>query len=525
MTKTPNILIVDDDNLIALMLKDTLVENGYTVHVAPNGPEGLDILRREKIDLVLVDWVMPKMNGLEVCKIIKGSPETRLISVIMVSSQTDVQDVKTALDAGVDDYIRKPVNMVELVARVRSSLRIRELHIENLQAHQEKLELRENLTSMIIHDLKNPLSTIKSVLELWESEEIFCEDKELGCQLDLLKHATGTITEMVLEQLDLSRLEAGRYRIHQEIVDLNEIVRLIYLGHRHEFGPSLKFGYVTEPAPFPQLFLDKELVRRIITNLFSNAIRHTSQGFVKIIVRHDILSGLTVSVSDSGVGIKKEEIPRLFDKFYQAENSKKSTGACGIGLHFCDFAVKAMGGTISVASVPGRGSDFTFTIPAEKGEETCGDYDSSAGLHDEKSAREEMSVVQQESMPVAALLPPNPVRVLLADDSSTLRKIMTMFLNKFGISEIDEVRNGKLAVEKVAEKPYDIVFFDISMPVMNGLEAAKIVRSRSPDTKIIMLTAEHMKRKEGESIGVASYLTKPFTIQDIRNCLRELDIL
>ena len=105
MTKAPNILIVDDDNLIAVMLKDTLVENGYTTYVAQNGPEGLDILRKEKIDLVLVDWVMPKMNGLEVCKIIKGNPETKLISVIMVSSQADVQDVKTALDAGVDDYI------------------------------------------------------------------------------------------------------------------------------------------------------------------------------------------------------------------------------------------------------------------------------------------------------------------------------------------------------------------------------------------------------------------------------------
>ncbi len=536
------VLVVDDEkdvhDLTSLVLSDfKYLGKSLRFLNALSGEEGRKIIEENSdIAMILLDVVMETDDaGLKLVDFIRKEKGLHAVRIILRTGQPGSAPERSVIDNyDIDGYKAKTeLTSQKLYTTVRSALknfndiRIAEESQRNLKIAEETSELRESLTSMIIHDLKNPLSTIRSVLELWKSNSLFSIDPDLFFQLKLISQASETISEMVLEQLSLSQLEAGRYEPKNELVDLNQLARFIYLSNSQDFDDSLKFEFYASPTVFPQLYQDKELIRRTVTNLFSNAIRHTPKGFVKISFEYDEgTETLTISVSDSGIGIKEEDIPHLFDKFYQAVSHHKKSSNFGIGLSFCDFAVKAMGGTISVKSVIGQGTDFIISIPAKKGEKTCEPYELPSLEPVKKEAlqqepQDRKGPGQEESGSPEDL----GIKVLLVDDSSTIRKIMTAFLKKFGIFQVDEARDGKLGVDKISENPYDLVFFDISMPIMGGLEAAKIVKSKFPDLRIVMLTAEFQKREEAKIIGVTSFLTKPFTFDSIQECLKNLGII
>ncbi|MBF0275868.1 MAG: response regulator [Nitrospinae bacterium] len=242
---------------------------------------------------------------------------------------------------------------------------------EILKKNQELSELRENLVSMVIHDLKNPLSVITGTLEIWNSMDIFKQDEILAMQMDICQKSSVMLTDMVHEQLRLKKLEDGNYIPEFTEVDLVAIVEYIYFSNKEQFDESLEFKFNAQQN-LPQLTLDEHLIRRTIQNMFTNALKFTTEGFLEITVNYDEKNEkVTIIIKDTGAGIKQEDIPHLFDRYYQAEQKRKGTSSYGLGLSFCDFAVKAMKGQIAVSSEIDKGSQFTLTIPTKKGKELC----------------------------------------------------------------------------------------------------------------------------------------------------------
>ncbi|MBF0273981.1 MAG: response regulator [Nitrospinae bacterium] len=380
-----SILLVEDDEKIRELLAQYLINVGkLNVFTARNGLEGLEVVKKEKIDIVITDMNMPEMNGIEFIKEAHAiHPEQPFIILTGFGDESVVVD---ALRLQVRDYFKKPVSMDELLKSINHlyeeiTLK-KELELSKIKLEEQRNEmdsLKEDLISMLIHDLKNPLSIIYSNLKMWEKLDLFKKDEFLSLQLEVTQKATHLLSDMIHEQLKMKKIEDGKYEIESHPVDVNEIVSYLYLGNREQFNEGLTFSYEVADD-FPLLLLDESLSRRLLDNIFTNALKHTYKGNITISSTYnEDDKQATITISDTGVGIPAEDIPYLFDRYYQASSNRKRRRNYGIGLAFCDFAIKAMQGTIEVKSEVDKGSDFIISIPAEKDDGLCKSWEQIKG--------------------------------------------------------------------------------------------------------------------------------------------------
>ncbi|HNL27206.1 MAG TPA: response regulator, partial [bacterium] len=226
------ILVVDDEELNVRFLSQFLIRKGFAAITAHSGEEALALVASESPDLVLLDAMMPQMDGFEVCRRLRANPETALLPVVMVTALQRPEDEAHALDAGADDFLPKPINYTELMSRIRSLMRIKDLHDE-LRTNQDALEekhdqllqlqhLRESLTQMLVHDLKNPLTGIMGCTELLTMLSENMTEKQISI-LKKLEDNTGTLLKMVTELLDVSRMEENKLVIRPEAVSVKEV--------------------------------------------------------------------------------------------------------------------------------------------------------------------------------------------------------------------------------------------------------------------------------------------------------------
>ncbi|MCJ7580498.1 MAG: response regulator [Candidatus Aminicenantes bacterium] len=372
------VLIVDDEERNIKLLKAYLMTNQYEVVEASRGEEALKMVNDFNPDLILLDVMMPGIDGFEVCKRLKQDDKTQMIPVVMVTALREREDRIRALEAGADDFLSKPVDRTELLGRVKSLLRIKSYHDELLKSYKEialkneklkELErIKEGLTHMIIHDLNNPLSAIYGNLEMIKVEnqnlsetEIDTMDKCLAYSLDL--------RQMVQGLLDVHRMEEGKLQPVKELTNVTEMLADLmeqFIARAKMDHISLTFSNSRE---VPSVMVDPNLIKRVIANLLSNAIRHTPEGG-GIEVTTDFLAeknSIAFSVKDNGNGLEPEYHQRIFDKFEQVELKKSgaSVGIGGLGLTFCKMAVEAHGGEIWVESDGNaKGCTFKFMIPA-----------------------------------------------------------------------------------------------------------------------------------------------------------------
>jgi len=373
------ILIVDDEERNIKLLKAYLMTKQYGIAEASNGEEALKMVNDFNPDLILLDVMMPGTDGFEVCKRLKQDEKTQMIPVIMVTALSGRKERIKALEVGVDEFLSKPVNRIELLVRVKSLLRIKSYHDELLNSYKEialkneklkKLEgVREGLTHMIIHDLNNPLTAILGNLEIMK----FDKENLLESQLDgiekCLNYCADT-RQLIKGILDVNRLEEGKLQPEKELTNITEMLADLmeqFIGRAKMDHISVIFSNSGE---VPSVRLDPNLIKRVIANLMSNAIRHTPKGG-KIEVVTDFLAdknSLVFSVKDNGNGLAPDYHKRVFDKFEQVElkESGVKAGTGGLGLTFCKMAIEAHGGEIWVESEGnGKGSTFSFILPME----------------------------------------------------------------------------------------------------------------------------------------------------------------
>lgn len=344
-----NILIVDDTPANLELMMRMLMERGYKARPVLSGRLALQAARVEPPDLILLDITMPDMNGYEVCEQLKADDNLKGIPVIFISSLNDTIDKVKAFSVGGLDYVTKPFHFEEVFARVQTHLELRRLE-----------KLRDDLTHMIIHDLRNPLTVIFGFLDLVEigrNEPLSADNHGL---LTAARHSAEDMLNMISSILDVSKMGEGEMKLHCESCELDGVVR----GVLDTMQPVSEQRLVTMESSSSALtvMLDATLVRRVLQNLLSNALKVTQAGGeVRVIVTSSD-AGVRVAVIDAGPGIAPEYHERIFQKFGQVEDRRYRLGT-GLGLTFCKMAVEAHGGRIGVDSEVGKGSTFWFLLP------------------------------------------------------------------------------------------------------------------------------------------------------------------
>ncbi|MBI3944566.1 MAG: response regulator, partial [Armatimonadetes bacterium] len=349
------ILVVDDNETNRDLFSRRLAQEGHAVTVAENGRRALDFVREGAFDLVLLDVMMPEMNGFEVLGRLKADERLRGIPVIVLSALDEQEGAVSCIEMGADDYLTKPLNPVLLRARIgacleKKRLRDREAQIfDELQRNYRRLQeleaLRDSLTHMIVHDLRTPLAALISGLQMVEfMGELSSEQAEF---LKLSTLGGETLLSMINDLLDVSKMESGALQLDYAAVAPAAVVERA-LGQVAHLAREKKIALSTDLAPdLPAAPADEEKLVRILVNLLGNAIKFTpSRGRVTVSGGlADGQEGLLFSVSDTGEGIPKEAHERIFDKFGQVEMRKAGRKmSTGLGLTFCKMAVEAHGG-------------------------------------------------------------------------------------------------------------------------------------------------------------------------------------
>ncbi len=388
------ILVVDDDQRNVRLMESILRSNGYVVSKAFDGEEALRLVDSEKPDLVLLDVMMPKMSGFEVCQRLKGRYETRLLPIIMVTALNALEDKVQALEIGADDFLSKPINKVELLAKVRATLRVKSLQDE-VERHKRQLEERnqelvrmqgfkESMTQMVVHDLKNPLAGIMGNIQLMQLQRPQMTEGRLEELLSRTQESSRQLMRMILNILDIGKLEEQKMPIHLEPVSLHDVVQenvadLTSLSARDRIRLENRVS-----TDLPMVRADRELVGRIVANLLNNAFKHTpSDGQVVVDARQDG-DDLVLTVEDTGEGIPEDLLPFIFEKFVAGDSmsGRRRMYDSGLGLTFCKLAVQSHRGRIWVKSRAGQGTTVFVALPlrASDGESVPGGATASAGV-------------------------------------------------------------------------------------------------------------------------------------------------
>ncbi len=370
------LLVVDDNETNRDVLSRRLERQGYAVATAQGGTEALHMVRSRTFDLVLLDIMMPEMDGYETLRQLKADPGLRHIPVIMISALNELDSVVRCIEMGAEDYLSKPFNPTLLKARVGACLdkkrghdRERRLFAqlqENYGRLQEAEKMRDDLTHMIVHDLRTPLSSLLIGLQLMANLAPI-DPAQVECY-NIAVRGGQTLLSLINDLLDISKMESGTFALELAPLSVPALVE----SSLEQVASSISDKQLTlvlqiEPS-LPLLRGDEDKLRRVLVNLLGNALKFTlPNGSICVatcLETGESTSNMLFSVSDTGEGIPPAAFVRIFEKFGQVESHRSGRQtSTGLGLTFCKMAVEAHGGRIWVESTLGQGSTFFFSIP------------------------------------------------------------------------------------------------------------------------------------------------------------------
>jgi len=360
MEDRPIIFIVDDEPSARKTLIALLKNEGYHIDIAENGHAALSYLEKHTPDVILLDVMMPDMDGYEVCHKVKNHDDWKHIPIILVTALDSKEDLVRGLDLGADDFLNKPVRGMELRARVRSMLRIKQQYDE-LQA---VLTLREDLADMIVHDLRNPLTVILLCADVINQYGNLSGQMK-NTSLRLIKKAD-ELNSMIDDLLLLAKVKTGTLILSKKPTQLYGFFKEIILPHRElceARGINLEIS--ENLSETDKIEIDTKLLGRVLDNLLSNAIKYSDSGNtigLNIQYLKDEDTPLKIDVIDQGPGIPEAEHEGIFNKFEVASSRKAGVAQTGIGLFFCKMVVEAHTGHIAVNNNKPTGSIFTIKM-------------------------------------------------------------------------------------------------------------------------------------------------------------------
>ena len=367
------ILVVDDTASSRAVLAKGLSAVGYETALAASGEEALASVSNRRPDLILLDVMMPGLSGLEVLERLRKTYSSTDLPVIMVTGATDARDVVSALEAGANDYMTKPVDLGVCSARIRTQLALgvaaaelrettRTLSVRN--AELERLDREKNhLLGMAAHDLRNPLSVIKFYSDFLLNE-YECTPEERQHFLRTILTTSDSMVTLLDDILSMARIESGELQLNMQSTDISTLIEEKVSLNRVLAGAKQMEIQMRLPA-LPLMMIDGPKIGQVLDNLLTNAVKYSPPPN-RIDVAAESEAGLvSISVTDHGPGIPEAEQPQVFLPFRRT--SVRSTGgeaSTGLGLAIARRIIEGHGGTIGLESAVGHGSRFWFSLPS-----------------------------------------------------------------------------------------------------------------------------------------------------------------
>ncbi|HEX3842977.1 MAG TPA: response regulator [Steroidobacteraceae bacterium] len=573
-----SILLVDDQPQRLVAYRAILADLGLDLVCAHSGREALELLMDREFAVVLLDVSMPDMDGFEAAKLIHEHPRFERTPIIFVTGvHLDDLDRLKGYSLGAVDYVSVPIVpeilrskvsvLVELYCKrkelQRANIRLsaanialqeektRELQVVNhsLQRANSELEAanrslqseiaertraekalkeadrhKDEFLAMLAHELRNPLAPIHNAIELMRMRPL--DDPQLNWARDVIARQLTSLTRLVDDLLDVSRITRGKINLTRQVVELEglisravETVHPLFDQHAHQLTLEL-------PEPGVKVFGDPTRLTQAIANVLGNAAKYTDSGGQVSLAATVRDRDVEIRVRDNGIGIRPEMLPHVFELFTQLDRGDGRTqGGLGIGLALVQQLVQMHGGNVSAASDgPGKGSEFVIRLPLLRGVDEPVETPPPLATPTAEVGRP--SEVATVVTPLAAASAAHMVRrILIADDNNDALESLATLLQLSG-HEVFTATNGGTALQSAERHLPEVALLDIGMPLLDGYEVAKRIRSQPWGERITLVAltgwGQDSDRRRSREAGFDSHLVKPLDLDTLTDLLARL---
>jgi signal transduction histidine kinase len=539
MTHLPprgSVWMVEDSSLEAEMVR-RILEPTFQVEIFTDGVPMLErLVNASPPHVMLLDWRLPELSGIEICRFVRGQFDGTSLPILMLTVQGDKSDVVEGLSAGANDYLTKPYDPAELMARCTALYRTRQLS-DDLRAERARLKVllsnqveaaeqaaraseerqrlladaqaaslraeqasraKDEFLATVSHELRTPLNAILGWVTLLRRGKL--ADDRVAQALDTIDRNVRTQAQLIDDLLDVSRIISGKLNLHFESIDLGDIVRATVdslrpaaVAKRIEVRWDVAGGEARASGDVTRL-------QQVVWNLLSNALKFTPPGGHVTLTVEEGEDQTLLRVSDDGEGIPEAILPHIFDRFRQAESSiARSHGGLGLGLAIVRHLVELHGGSVAAESAgPGQGATFKVALP--------------------RSSPSPRSPERDPLPPPQASL--SGLRLLLVEDDEDGREVIAAMLRYEG-AHVEAISNVPDALRALDSQVPDVLLSDIGMPEEDGLSLLRKVRARGAHAggKVPALALTAFARAEDRELalrtGFDDYITKPIDSTDL----------
>ena len=502
-------LVVDDSSSMRKLLSELLGERDHEVTTVATAEQALEAHLRQRFQLMLVDWTLPGMSGLDLCRTVRSQPGGEDVVILVVTGRNRAEDLTAVLDAGASDYLSKPIDPEILGTRLLIAERAIEeaagratdrQDMESRLAFADRMASVGTLTAGVAHELNNPLMYVLSNLRLTR-EEIDARDETESMerakqQLDEAIHGAIRMQNIVRDLKTFSRVddEPGGNVDAQSVLESS--INICWNEIRHKATLERDFKEI------PLVDANESRLGQVFLNLLINAAqamprREVTANRITVRTHTDDEGWAVIEVADNGTGIEPDRMSRVFEPFFTTKDISEGTG---LGLAICRNIIRDVGGTIEAESEPGHGSTFVVRLPA------------STRAH-----------IPQRTQAPPTVTAGASARVVVVDDEPLVGRSIRRALRGH---QVEIFSSGTDAIERLCSgEPFDVVFCDLMMPEVSGMEVFKRVSKRRPElaSRFVFMTGGAFTPEARAFLQETelAWLDKPFELGQIRDLVRE----